>query len=170
MRCKDIERLIIDSSDEKLSSEELKGIEQHVADCAQCARFKDELEKIQVCIKEMPLPVPTPDLVQKTRKSCYAEMSEQSAKNTGITPQLPIHPLPKLMWAALFSLILLTVLFFAPAFKEILEQQSLSFSSAVVLTLIIQNAVMLVLTPVLLRKYRWKQHNLEVNSLDVKAS
>jgi len=170
MRCKDIERLIIDSSDEKLGSEELKGIEQHVADCAQCARFKDELEKIQACIKKMPLPVPKPELVQKTRKRCYAEIFPQQAKKTGITQQLPIHPLPKLMWAALFSLILLTVLFFAPAFKEILEQQILSFSSAVVLTLIIQNAVMLILTPVLLRKYRWKQQNLEGNSLDVKAS
>lgn len=170
MRCKDIERLIIDSSDEELNLEELKTIEKHVAHCAQCARFKDELEKIQISIKKMPSPVPEPDLVQRTRERCYAEMSPQQAKDTRITPPLALHPVPKSIWAALISLILLTVLFITPAFKETIEEQTLSFSSLVILTLIIQNAVMLVLTPILLRRYRWKKQNFQGNPLDMKFS
>ena len=54
MRCKDIERLIIDSSDEDLSAEELRAIEKHVAHCALCARFRDDLEKIRMGVKTIP--------------------------------------------------------------------------------------------------------------------
>lgn len=75
MRCKDIERLIIDSSDEDLSLEELSTKEKHIARCALCASFQDDLEKIRMGVKTIPQPILPPDLAQKTRRRCQAEIS-----------------------------------------------------------------------------------------------
>ena len=46
MPCQDIERLIIFSSEEDLSVEELSEIKQHVSECSRCVRFQEDLGKI----------------------------------------------------------------------------------------------------------------------------
>jgi len=56
MRCKDIERLIIDSSERKLSREERLAIDQHTAHCAECVRFQKDWERIRQSLKKMPAP------------------------------------------------------------------------------------------------------------------
>jgi len=170
MRCKDIERLIIDSSDEDLSSEKLSTIEKHVAHCALCARFRDDLEEIRMGIKVMPKPVLPPDLAQKTRLRCHAEISQQPAAATKIAGLAPSEPIPKFVWAALLPLIFLTVFVIVPVFKEIRLDQTLTFTSVVALTIIIQNAVMLLFAPILIRRYRWKKHGIRGIPMNANAS
>jgi len=160
MRCKDIERLIIDSSDEDLSSEELSAIEKHIVHCALCARFRDDLEKIRMGVKTMPQPVLPPDLAQKTRLRCQAEMSQQPAAASKIARLIPSDSIPKYVWAALLPLILLTVFVIAPTLKEIRLDQTLTFASVVAFTIIIQNAVMLLFAPILIRRRRWKKQDI----------
>lgn len=160
MRCKDIERLIIDSSDEELSAEELKAIEKHVAHCALCARFQEDLEKIRIGIKAMPQPVLPPGLAQETRIRCQAEMSREPAAATKIARLTPSESIPKSVWAALLPLILLTVFLIIPVFKEIRLDQTLTSASVVALTIIIQNAVMLLFAPILIRRYRRKNEDM----------
>jgi len=180
MRCKDIERLIIDSSDKDLSSEELSAIEKHVAHCALCARFRDDLKKIRMGVKAMPQPVLPPDLAddlkkirmgvkampqpvlppdlaQKTRLRCHAEMNREPAAARKIDQVTPSETIPKYVWVALLPLIFLTMILIVPVFKEIRLDQTLTFASVVALTIIIQNAVMLLFAPILIRRYRWKK-------------
>ncbi len=170
MRCKDIERLIIESSDEDLSLEELSAIEKHVACCALCARFQDEFEKIRMGVKTMPQPILPPDLAQKTRLRCQAEISQQPAAVTKIAKLIPSDPIPKYVWAVLLPLILLTVLVIVPIFKEIRLDQTLTFASAVALTIIIQNAVMLLFAPILIRRRRWKNQDIRGIPMNANAS
>jgi hypothetical protein len=160
MRCKDIERLIIDASDEDLSAEELSAIEKHFARCALCARFQDDLEKIRMGVKTIPQPVLPPDLAQKTRLRCQAEISQQPAAGARISKLIPSEPIPKYVWAVLLPLILLTVFLLAPTLKEIRLDQTLTFTSVVALTIIIQNAVMLLFAPILIRGRRWKKKDI----------
>jgi len=157
MRCKDIERLIIDSSDKDLSSEELSAIEKHVAHCALCARFRDDLKKIRMGVKAMPQPVLPTDLAQKTRLRCHAEMNREPAAARKIDQVTPSETIPKYVWVALLPLIFLTMILIVPVFKEIRLDQTLTFASVVALTIIIQNAVMLLFAPILIRRYRWKK-------------
>ncbi len=155
MRCKNIERLIIASWDEDLSPEELKAIEQHVGRCAHCARFREELGKIRTGIKAMPTPELSPDLAENTRLRCYAEMKkQQEAARERRSSRTLSRPIPVYVWATLFVLTLLTMVVILPVVKEIKFDQTLSFKAAAVLTLIIQNAVMLFFAPILIRKYR----------------
>jgi len=170
MRCKDIERLIIESPDEDLSQEELGAIEKHVARCAFCARFQDEFEKIRTGVKTIPQPILPPDLAQKTRLRCQAEISRQSAAATKIAKLIPSDPVPKYVWAALFPLILLTVFVLAPTLKEIRLDQTLTFTSAAALTIIIQNAAMLLFAPILIRRHRWKKHVIRGIPMNANAS
>ena len=158
MRCKDIERLIIASSDEDLSSEELKAIEQHVGLCPHCARFQEELGKIRTGIKAMPVPELSAGLNKSTRSRCYAEMKKlreaalEKRSSRTLSRSIPVY-----VWATLFALTLLTMVIIFPVIREIRFDQTLSFKAAAVLTIIIQNAVMLFFAPILIRKYRSKK-------------
>ncbi len=170
MRCKDIERLIIDSSDKDLSLEELSTIEKHVAHCTFCAGFQDELEKIRMGVKTIPQPVLPPDLAQKTRLRCQAEISRRPAAASKIARLIPSDSIPKYVWAALLPLILLTVFVLAPALKEIRLDQTLTFASVVAFTIIIQNAVMLLFAPILIRRHRWKKQDIRGIPMNANAS
>jgi hypothetical protein len=170
MRCKDIERLIVDSSDEDLSLEELSAIEEHVAHCALCARFQDDLEKIRKGVKAMPQPVLPPDLAQKTRVRCHAEISRRPAAASKIARLIPTDPIPKYVWATLLPLIIFTVLIIVPELTEIRWDQSLTFTSVVALSVIIQNALMLLFAPILIRRRRWKKHDIRGIPMNANAS
>ena len=170
MRCKDIERLIIDSSDEDLSQEELTAIEKHVARCASCARFRDDLEKIRMGVKVMPQPIVPPDLAQKTRLRIQTEMGREPAAATKIEQLTPSEPIPKYVWVALIPLIFLTLILIIPAFKEIRLDQTLTFTSVVAFTIIIQNAVMLLFAPILIRRYRGKKQDTRGMPMNANAT
>jgi hypothetical protein len=170
MRCKDIERLIIDSSDEALSLEELSAIEAHIAHCALCARFQDDLEKIRIGVKAMPQPALPPDLAQKTRVRCHAEISQKPAAASKIARLIPSYPIPKYVWAVLLFLIILTVLIIVPELTEIRWDQSLTFTSVVALSIIIQNALMLLFAPILIRRRRWNKQSVRGVPMNANAS
>jgi hypothetical protein len=157
MRCKDIERLIIDSSDEALSLEKLSAIEAHIAHCALCARFQDDLEKIRIGVKAMPQPALSPDLAQKTRVRCHAEISQKPMAASKIARLIPSYPIPKYVWAVLL-------------FTEIRWDQSLTFTSVVALSIIIQNALMLLLAPILIRRRRWNKQSVRGIPMNANAS
>ena len=154
MRCQDIERLIIDSSEGILSQEEWRAIEQHVAQCADCARFQDDLKNIRVSVKKMSNLTPPHKLERRTRDLCQAELSSRLASEEQRVSQIRPSPVPWIIWVALISLIVFTVFLSVSLFKDIGLNQPLSFESVFVLCLILQNAVMLFFAPVIIRKYR----------------
>jgi hypothetical protein len=170
MQCKDIERLIIVSSEEELTPEVLKITEQHLERCAQCACLRDDLEKIRLGITTMPKPLLPPDLAQKTRQRCLDEIRLQPAPAKRVFSRIRSYPIPKYVWAALIPLIILTLLLIAPAIKEIRLDESLTFESAAALTLLIQNAAMLFFAPILIRRYRSKRENTNGIPMNANAS
>jgi anti-sigma factor RsiW len=170
MQCKDIERLIIVSSEEELSPEESKAVEQHLEHCAHCARLRDDLEKIRLGITTMPKPLLPPDLAQKTRQRCLDEIRLQPALAKRVFSRIRSYPIPKYVWASLVPLIIFTVLLIAPVIKEIRLEESLTFESAAALALLIQNAAMLFFAPILIRRYRSKKENTNGIPMNLNAS
>lgn len=156
MKCKDIERLVIDSSEEDLSAEELSEIEEHVLHCAKCARFQDDLKKIRICLKEMTIRVPSAALIRRTQSICHTKMRTLHAADRRTAGQTNLISIPKYMWVALISLIVFTIIWMLPLLKDIRLNQTLSFETVVVFTIMIQNAVMLFFAPLLIRRYRLK--------------
>jgi anti-sigma factor RsiW len=160
MRCKNIERLIVDASEGGLSQAELRTIEDHVSSCTKCARLQEELEGIRVCLRNSSKPVLPENLAQKTRELCFAEIESLQSAPQKSERLIPSHSIPKLIWAAIVSLILITGCLLLPFIRDLELEQTLSFPAAVVLFLIIQNAAMLFFTPVILRKFRSQNHHL----------
>lgn len=169
MRCKNIERLIMASSDEELSPEEIKAVEEHLAGCTHCAQLRDDLKKIWMGVKSMPKPVLPPDLVEKTRQVCYSEWKKQSEAAKSALRVSP-SPIPIYVWAVLIVLTVLTMFITIPVISEIKLDEPLTFKSAAVLALIIQNAVMLFFAPILIRKYRSKKQVIGVFPMNANAS
>lgn len=168
MKCKDIERLIIDSSEEELTKEELFKIEQHVSGCAKCARFQEDLNKIRVHIKKMPALSPSAELVEKTQALCHAELNARKAPGAGLDRKTRSASMPRYMWAALPALIILTTVIIFPLLKDFKLTQS--FRSIMALTLIVQNAVMLCFAPILIRKFRLKKQDFSLSHTGWHAS
>jgi hypothetical protein len=121
-------------------------------------------------VKTIPQPILPPDLAQKTLHRCQTEISQQPATATKIAKLIPSAPIPKYVWAALLPLILLTVFVLAPTLKEIRLDQTLTFASAAALTIIIQNAVMLLFAPILIRRRRWKKQDIRGIPMNANAS
>ncbi len=159
MRCKDIEHLIVDASEGGLSQEEIRDIEQHVSSCAKCARFQEDLEGIRVCLMNTSAPELPDALLKKTRELCYEEIRSLGAVQK-VGHRTGNNSIPKLIWAAIASLIVFTGFLLLPLLRDLEMEQTFSFSAVVVLFLIIQNAAMLFFTPVILRKFRGQNQNL----------
>ncbi len=51
MKCKDIQRWLIDLSDETLEEDRLSLVEKHVAQCEDCACFEEDLKKIRLFLQ-----------------------------------------------------------------------------------------------------------------------
>lgn len=161
MKCQDIERLIIDSSEEDFSEEERERIEEHLAQCPRCQSFQDDLKKIRTSLKEMTPLSPPAELARRTQLLCYTRMrrSQQAEKQVHTRIQAPA--IPVYIWVALVSLTILTVILTLPLIEGLTSDQPLQPPMFGVLILMIQNAVMLCFSPILLRKYRMKNQDFE---------
>jgi len=159
MRCKNIERLIVDASEGGLSQEEIRAIEDHISSCVKCARLQEEWEGIRVCLRNSSKPILPDELMQKTRELCYEEIRSLGAAQK-MGHRTSIKSIPKLIWAAIASLIVITGFLMLPLLRDLELEQTFSFPAVVVLFLIIQNAAMLFFTPVILRKFRSHNHHL----------
>lgn len=165
MKCKDIERLIMDFKEEELSAEELADVEEHVERCAQCARLKGDLGKIRVYLKRMPRPVLSSELAARTQSVCRAELGSRRLSKPRTDAQNHTWPIPKLIWAALFSLTVMTSILVLVLLKDFDLKLPLSPQTVVVLTLMVQNAGMLFLAPILIRKFSSDNKNFRLGSM-----
>lgn len=160
MKCKDIERLIIYSSEEDLSSEELSEIEHHVSECSRCVRFREDLGKIRLCLEEMTILNPPTELAKQTQLMCHAKMKTLPVHAKRNATQALLTRIPKPIWIALFSLVALTLIGTFSLVEDFKIGQPLSFQTTAFLFLMIQNAAMLFFAPILIRKYRVKNQDL----------
>ncbi len=169
MHCKDIEIKILDSSERKLSQNEIAAIEQHLAHCAGCTRFKNDLVKLRNGLNHIPQPTPSPGLVENTRALCHQELNLKG-KSTAAPPyKWRPFPIPKLLWVAIPVVMGITTYLMLPGLKD-LAAQSLSPQSAAVLAIILQNAALLVLAPILIKSMRRRKESINWNHYDAHAS
>jgi hypothetical protein len=148
MRCKDIERLIIDSTWKDLSREELLSIKEHTQQCAQCTLFQSEYKKLRLSLKNNPAPALPEKLDHSTREMCRKALNLQKKS----TPTIP-----RFIWGVLAVLIAISVIMFVPVVTDLRLDEPLSSQELFVLTFLIQNTVMLFFTPILIKNCRAKK-------------
>jgi hypothetical protein len=154
MRCKDIERLMIDASERTLSRDETGVIARHVSRCASCKQFEKDLARIRKELENTPVPELPEELAEKTIGLC------RSASWTPVPPEAVAFfrdrsaSIPGFVWAALILLVILTGTLLIFSLSGYRLDESSPFPGVLVLILIVQNAVMLFFVPVLIAKFR----------------
>ena len=162
MRCKDIQRWLIDLPEEPLDEDRLSQVEEHVAQCAECVRFEDDLKKIRVVIKKAETPAPAESLFRRTQLVCHEALKTSDSAESGFLNRIKATSIPAYIWLAFTILIVLTVIVILPLLKELATDDPLSSQAVVTLSLMIQNGVMLFLAPIVFRKYRKKNQDLNM--------
>lgn len=153
MRCQDFERLTLESGERELLRKERTALDEHLESCSKCARFKEFWESLQKAgLGKSPCPEFSAGLAERTRLRCRSEMDVLSRRpgipESGSRPQAAPWP----VLAALLVLTGLTVIFFIPAVGTFFKTQKVTIETVLVFFLVLQNAVMLLFAPVLLRR------------------
>ena len=163
MKCKQAEKLIIELSQTGLDPAIKAELDAHVFDCPKCTSFREKLHTIHRGIDEIKHPDPSIVLLDRTIALCHDELIEQDE----IYVVEKYHPeaiqIPKFVWYAFGMLLILTVAWAVPVLKEVLKSQTITRQGIMVVTVIIQNLMMLIFSPVLLRwlKLKFYENNFQ---------
>jgi hypothetical protein len=158
MRCQDFERLILESEDRELLREESLGLEEHLERCPSCATFRSFREDIRKHFREAAGPALSDELSESVRLRCRAELDSLSRIAARQDSRKRLAAVPWPIWAAFFVLTGLTLIFLIPGLEQLRESQKLTLGTALGLLVIIQNALMLLFTPLLMRWVRLSQY------------
>jgi len=154
MKCKDIEYLVIESSpallDERVKSE----VDRHIDNCARCKRLEEEMADIRNALLSKSKPALPKDLDKRTYHLCRTEMVSSQRQGGVNSGKAWLKSIPFSIKAAFMSLIVLTVIWTVPLLRELRLEESLSVAAIILLSLIFQNTVMLIFSPLLLRRFR----------------
>ena len=168
MRCKHIQLLIISQGEEQLSAEMFRQVEEHTARCGRCARFRNDLETLRRGMAEMPQPQLSRLMDEQTRIRCREEAGSRTADPLPLPGSWRRFPIPRLIWASIPILMVLTALVMAFGLDDLLNESG-SLTAATFIALILQNGVMLVFAPILLFARRRKSAGSHWESGDAHA-
>ncbi len=93
---------------------------------------------------------------------CHTAIKTPYPNEKGFISRIKATSIPAYIWLALVSLVVLTVILILPLLKELAAEEILSLQAIVTLSLMIQNAVMLFFSPLILRKFRGRSHYLNM--------
>ncbi|MBN1274388.1 MAG: zf-HC2 domain-containing protein [Candidatus Aminicenantes bacterium] len=159
MRCKDCQYLFIESSERELTEMEREKLEEHIMHCPECTRFKESLEGIRLSLRNASSPLFSQDLHEKTGRLCRENISKQRPLflERRFSPGLRV---PAFVWAALLFVIVLTAVLLYTGFEDLNLEEPVTWKTIALISLILQNALMLFFAPVIFRRYGKKRGNL----------
>jgi len=160
MKCKQAEKLIIEGSRTVLDPAIKAELDTHLLDCPRCSNFKDNFQMIYQGINEVKAPEPSTELLEKTIALCHNELIEQGEIYVFEKYHPPKIRLPKFVWVAFGALLILTIAWAVPVLREVAKSQVITRQAVMVLTMIVQNLIMLLFSPVLLRRLKSKFYGI----------
>ncbi len=166
MRCKQAEKLIIVLSQTELSPTIMAELDAHVFNCPKCSSFKEKLQWIHLEIHQIKTPEPSKELLEKTSALCHDELIEQSEMYVFENYRPCAIRIPKFIWVAFATLFLLTIAWAVPVIREVIKSQIITRQAIIVMLIIIQNLMMLIFSPVLLRTLKLKSCNINFQFLE----
>lgn len=164
MRCQDFERLMLELGERELLREERLALDEHLETCPGCAAFRSFRGDIRRYLQEAAGPALSDELSDSVRLRCRAELDSLSRTPAGQDSGRRPAAVPWPIWAALLVLTGLTVLFLIPGLEEFRQSQELTLGTVLVLLVILQNALMLLCAPLLMRRGRLSRYRFRQSS------
>jgi len=145
LRCRDVERLLLEGEDRGDLAGEKRFIEEHLRGCARCRGFASDRAFLRAGFAGIQWPTPPEELVLRTRRMLR---DAGSAKKT---------VLPAWIVVALAAVTIITSIWLAITLPDINPDTTLadlSFIARAAIFIIVQNALMLFCAPIVLRTAR----------------
>jgi hypothetical protein len=154
MRCQDVERLMVDSSEREMTREEKRLLSNHLESCPDCTAFRAFRAGLRSSWTDVPAPDLEGDLVEKVRRRCHDELRIMSPLHSAVVPLS--------IWVAFGVLTVITLGFFIPQVLDLFATKEFTPALGFTLVILLQNAVMLFFAPVIMRHGRvghgnWKE-------------
>jgi len=148
---------MLESGERELVREEQLALEEHLETCPDCVAFRGFRGDLRSRLREAAGQTLSVELSDNVRFRCHAELDSLSRGRAGrgFGERPAAVPLPIL--AALLVLTGLTIVFLIPGLEEFRQSQKLTLGTALVLLIILQNALMLFAAPLLMRRGRLSQ-------------
>lgn len=145
LRCRDVERLMLEGEDREYSAGEKRFVEEHLRGCARCRGFAQYRSFIRGELAGVRWPMPPEELVLKTRRML---------RDAG-TATIAVLPAWVLVALAVVTIITSTWLAFTlPDINPGTTPADLPIAARAAIFIIVQNALMLFCAPVVLRTAR----------------
>jgi hypothetical protein len=144
--CRDIERLLLEGEDRPFAAPERRAVEDHLGACGRCRAFAEDRRALREEIGSLRWPDPPRALVRGTRRLMLES-------GTAAKPAAP----PAWVLVALALAAVATGVWLAVALAGVTPETTLADLPAAGLAavvVIVQNALMLLFAPVVLRKVR----------------
>jgi hypothetical protein len=157
MTCKKIQRKIMDGW-RPVGRDAVDTVSDHVANCTECRLFMEDYACLRSYLKPLPEVTVPPDLDRDVLALSHRELSRAIAvEKRAAVPQTGI-PVPRLVAFGLVFIIAVTLWIILPAVGDLNLADALTPRERFILLLIGQNALMLLLSPVIFKKFGKKQH------------
>lgn len=151
MNCKQAEQLIIDSTEIELDPKTKNELDIHILTCPKCLSFRVDFQAIRLRLKRIPMPTPSSQLLEKTMERCHTELIKQDeALVLGRIHAIPVTT-PRWILIALAGLVVLSIITALPGLTDFIKNHSVSNYIIIAAIILIQNIIMLLFTPILLR-------------------
>jgi hypothetical protein len=125
----------------------------HLEACGDCREFKRKIRLLQQGVRDIPSPVLADDCDRSTRQLCHREIASVPA-GKAVTRHIPNGTrIPRPVYLALMVLVTLTLIVIFPVVGKWPFELQWSLREILSLALVFQNAVMLLLSPLLIRRY-----------------
>lgn len=160
MKCKRAEKLIIEVAQTKLDPKTMTELEAHVLNCPNCSSFRAKLHWIHQEIHQIKTPEPSLELLEKASALCHDELIEQSERYVFEKYRSDAIRIPKFVGIAFASLFVLTIVWAVPVIREVMNSQIITRQAIIMILIIVQNLMMLIFSPVLLRILKLKSYNI----------
>lgn len=149
LNCRDVERLTLAGEDRELAAGERRLIDEHGRDCERCRAFAADRAAIHAAAAALSWPAAPEALVRTTRRRL-------AGSEAGARPAVP----PAWVLAAMAVVAVATGLWLTVSLAGVTPDMTLADLPAAGLAavlIIIQNALMLLFAPVVLRKVRGRR-------------
>ena len=157
MKCRECQQLLIESTLDDLSAEMKSSFTEHLNQCTECESLRTELEMIRTGIQKRSVPELSEKLDKETRMLCHSRLAGMKKHSIVKRPSSSILTTPRFIWAILISLVILSLFWIIPTLKDFQFEEPMNFKTSAALAFLIQNSLMLIFSPLLLRPHRWTQ-------------
>ena len=145
MRCIQVENILIEGMPDQSAAIQAQ-VRAHLEHCPQCRRLAEDLQKLRREAASLAAISAPEAIVGSVLERCRSEL------RAGIQP-FPAR-VPVWVGACAGLLLVLTILWAYPVLEDFVTEESVNYSTGLVIALLVQNTIMLLFAPLVIRIFR----------------